>query len=190
MIFEILEIIIYIVGVVVWFIYWHYLIGFDWLKKERLLHITFWGGTFVLLMNALLTFFSTVPEYSVELGIYSYVERNGITIAGLTLGIAVFVVISFKTLVDILERPEAIKFLKLCFFSFLLIVIGVLPLYWVPQEFGWLTTLRHLKTILMIYAAFTLGSGIIVFLHIMKDTLKEMTRKAKTVKTDESDSEE
>jgi hypothetical protein len=124
------------------------------------------------------------------LGIYSYVERNGITVAGFALGIAVFVVISFKTLVDIMERKEAIKFLQLCFAAFLLVIIGVLPLYWVPQEFGWLTTLRHLKTIPMIYSAFTLGSGIIVFLHVMKDTLNEMAQKAGNVMIDESDVEE
>ena len=62
-----------------------------------------------------------------------------------------------------------------CFISFLIIVLGVLPLYWIPQIDGWLTILRNFKTIPYLYSLFILASAIVLYLHILKDQIKAKT---------------
>jgi hypothetical protein len=69
----------------------------------------------------------------------------------------------------------------LVFTAFLLGVIGVLPLYWVPQIYGWLTILRHLKTIPELYSVFILGSAMIIYvdsikIQDLKNVAKELTK--------------
>ena len=115
---------------------------------------------------------ATTPSYKVEIEIYEYVERNGITVAGFSMAIAVFVVLTFRDQVDNLKRKESKKFLQLVFISFLIIVIGVLPLYWIPQVDGWLTILRNLKTIPFLYSLFILASAIVIYLHILKEEVE------------------
>ena len=167
--FKLISIIAYLVGILFWFVLWKLVIGYEWLKKEPNLHFPLWGGCFVLLINLLLTWFSATPSYEIEIGIYAYVERNGITVAGFGMAIAVFVVLKFKDSFDVLKNSASKKFLQLVFTSFLIVVLGVLPLYWIPQIDGWLTVLRNLKTIPYLYSLFILASAIVIYLHIFKE---------------------
>ena len=172
-IFEQISIFSYIIGLFLWFIFWKYIIGYNYLKKIPTLHIPFWGFSFVMIINIILTYLSTTPAYDIEIGIYSYVERNSITVATLALGIAVFVVLTFKDQLNMLKHAHSTKFLQLVFISFLIVVLGSLPLYWIPQIDGWLTVLRNLKTIPFLYSLFTLASAIVIYLHILKDELNK-----------------
>ncbi|MHC4073025.1 MAG: hypothetical protein ACYTGS_13490 [Planctomycetota bacterium] len=165
--FVYLGVAIYVVGLISWFLLWGRIIGYDWLRTEPLLHIALWGGAATFLINAVLTAIAQVPEYGIEIGIYSFVENNAKTVAGFTLGIAVFVVVTFQKTVS-LEQEESRQFLKLVFTSFLFSVVGVLPLYWVPQVFGWLTTLRHLKTVPYLYSLFILAAAMLIYIHEVK----------------------
>jgi hypothetical protein len=168
MLFQNIAIAIYIFGLILWFILWKNLVGFDWLKKERLMYMPFLGGIIALLANVVLAYFAEIPEYSVEVGIYGFVESNAKTIATFTLGIAVFVVVTFNKSVNILDDEESKQFLKLVFSSFLLSVVGVLPLYWVPQNYGWLTTLRHLKTVPYLCSLFTFAAAMVIYIYEIK----------------------
>jgi hypothetical protein len=159
---------IYIMGLVIWFFVWRLLIGYAWLKKERMMYIPFCGGIIVFLINVVLALLAEIPEYGIEVGIYGFVEKNAATVALFTLGIAVFVVVTFRKHAKMLAHDNSRKFLQLVFTSFLLSVMGVLPLYWVPQVFGWLTTLRHLKTVPFLYSLFILGAAMTVYLHEIK----------------------
>jgi ABC-type multidrug transport system fused ATPase/permease subunit len=105
-----------------------------------------------------------IPEYGIEVGIYGFVERNAITVATFTLGIAVFVVLTFDKTANLLDQDESREFLLLIFSSFVLSLLGVLPLYWVPQVFGWLTTLRHLKTVPYTFSLFILAAAMLIYL--------------------------
>ena len=165
--FVTLGVAIYAVGLMFWFVFWQWAIGYDRLTKERTLHIALWGGALVFLINMILTSLAEIPEYGVEIGIYSFVEDNAKTVAGFTLGIAVFVVVTFRDTVS-LEREESRKFLQLVLTSFLFSIMGVLPLYWVPQVFGWLTVLRHLKTVPYLYSLFTLAAAMMIYLHQLR----------------------
>jgi hypothetical protein len=167
--FVYLGVAIYIVGLIVWFFLWGRIIGYDWLKREPLLNIALWGGAAAFLINAVLTAIAQVPEYGIEIGIYAFVENNAKTVATFTLGIAVFVVVTFQKTVT-LEQEESRQFLRLVFTSFLFSVVGVLPLYWVPQVFGWLTTLRHLKTVPYLYSLFILAAAMLIYIHEVKTT--------------------
>ena len=168
-----ISVVAYLVGLLFWFVIWKAIVGYHWLKKEPLMHVPFWGACFVLLLNMFLAFISDIPTYQVEIGIYSFVETNGITVAGFAMAIAVFVVITFKGSINVLKHKESSKFLQLIFTSFLVVVLGVIPLYWIPQVDGWLTVLRNLKTIPFTYSLFILASAIVIYLHILKEDLKE-----------------
>lgn len=80
------------------------------LKKEPLMHIPFWGACFAFLLNISLAIISEIPTYQVEIGIYSFVETNGIIIAGFARAIAVFVVITFKDSINVLKHKKSSKF--------------------------------------------------------------------------------
>jgi hypothetical protein len=167
MLYQNIAIAIYVVGFIAWFPLWRNLVGFDWLKRERLMYLPFLGAMTVFLVNIILAYYAEIPEYSVEIGIYGFVESNAKTIATFTLGIAVFVVM-FEKNASILDDEESKQFLKLVFSSFLLSVVGVLPLYWVPQNFGWLTTLRHLKTAPYLYSLFVFASAMVIYIFKIK----------------------
>ncbi len=172
--FRNLSVLIYVVGLFFWYYIWGKIIGYDWLRKERLLHIPFWMATIAFLVNIILAMIAEIPEYAIEIGIYSFVETNATTVAAFVLGIAVFVVLRFEKVVSTGEKKvESRMFLQLLFWAFLIAVLGVLPLYWVPQVFGWLTILRHLKTVPTLYATFLIASAIIIFLRELRMYSKE-----------------
>ena len=45
--FDFIALILYSIGLLLWFPIWHYLVGFSLLKKMKLLYIAFWGAPFV-----------------------------------------------------------------------------------------------------------------------------------------------
>ena len=117
--FDFIALILYSIGLLLWFPIWHYLVGFSLLKKMKLLYIAFWGAPFVFTVNIILSFFSTMREYDLELKLYPYVEANAKTVAVLSLAIAIFVVIEIKA--TALEESSARTklFLWLIFWAFL-----------------------------------------------------------------------
>jgi hemerythrin-like metal-binding protein len=182
--FKIIVILIYLIGLPTWVILWKQLIGFEWLKKISKLKITFYGGMFALIVNLIFAYVSEIPEYGVELGIYAYVERNAITVAGLSLAIATFIIVTFSRVTTVEQDEKMHLFLQAVFTSFLMGILGVLPLYWVPQIYGWLTILRHLKTIPELYSVFILGSAMIIYvdsirMQDLKDLATQLTQREK-----------
>jgi hypothetical protein len=159
---------VYSAGLLAWIVMWRLMVGRGWLRRERLLHIPFWGGVLVLGINILLAATGEMQPYAVEIGVYGFVETNSITIGGFSLGIAVFVVFTFDKAISPLQREESRKFLQLVFSAFLLAVIGVLPLYWVPQTAYAITLLKHLKTIPFTWSAFTLAAAIVIYIRLMR----------------------
>jgi hypothetical protein len=164
---------LYLGGLFGWILMWRLMVGYGWLRRERLLHIPFWGGVLVLCINALLTATGELQPYAVEIGIYGFVETNSITIGGFSLGIAVFVVFTFDKAISPLQREESRKFLQLVFSAFLLAVIGVLPLYWVPQTAYAISLLKHLKTVPFTWAAFTLAAAIVIYIRLMQIEMRK-----------------
>lgn len=159
---------VYLAGLAGWVLLWHLMLGLGWLRREKLLHIPFWGGVMVLAVNAILAAASQMQVYEVEIGIYGFVETNSITIGGFSLGIAVFVVFTFDKAISPMQREESRKFLQLVFVAFLLAVIGVLPLYWVPQTAYAISLLKHLKTVPFTWAAFTLATALVIYIRLMR----------------------
>lgn len=164
---------IYILGIIAWVFLWKGLIGFERLTRNKLLNIAFYGAILVFIVNIVLACFTVSCNYDTELSVYSYVEQNATTISGLGLAIAVFVVIEFKEVGFLLRGNSAKIFLSLLLWSFLLSVIGCLPLYWIPARDGWLTVLRHIKTVPFTYSLFVLASAIIIFISELKTNLHE-----------------
>jgi hypothetical protein len=176
--FTLLGMIIYLIGIFGWLYLWKVMPGYKWLKHEKIMYFPFLFCIMVFLVNIYLTSVSIVPEYDVEIGIYGFVESNAKSIAAYSLGIAVFVVLTLEKQMKILDTHESKLFIKLIFGAFLIAVIGALPLYWVPQEYGWLTTLRHLKTIPYTYSIFIFATGIITYMHMFRE------KKEKTINKD------
>jgi hypothetical protein len=103
--FKILAILIYLIGIPLWALLWRQLIGFDWLKKIPKLNITFYGGALLLFGKMVTAYFADVPEYGTELGLTIVVERNAITVVGLSLAIATFIIVTFSR-VSTVEQDE------------------------------------------------------------------------------------
>jgi hypothetical protein len=162
---DITAVVIYILAIPGWLYLWHLLVGYDWLAKRRLLFISFGGALFVFSMNAVLSIFSKTPDYKTELSLTKYLEIDATAVAGFALAIAIFVLVKFDKEGGIMERPTSRKFLSLIFWSFLISVVGCLPLYWVPSIDGSLTVLRHLKTVPFTYSLFILSSAITIFIY-------------------------
>ncbi|MBN2143190.1 MAG: hypothetical protein JW774_01060 [Candidatus Aureabacteria bacterium] len=167
--YDLIGILTYVCGLLLWFPVWQLLIGLNMLTRIKLLNIAFYGTIFVCIINIGLACFAVIPAYDTELTIYAYVEQNATTVAGLALAIAVFVVIEFKEVGLLLKGSYANKFLSLLLWSFLFSVIGCLPLYWMPPIKGWLTALRHIKTIPFTYSLFILAAAIIIFISELKE---------------------
>jgi len=167
---ETLQLYVYALAIPGWLLLWHYLIGYPWLRRTRLLYLALLGGGLVFAINLVLLAGARAPNYATELNLYAYVEQNAKTIAGFGLAIAVFVLMKFDKDIGVMEQEAARKFLSLIFWSFLLAVLGCLPLYWVPPAEGCLTLLRHIKTIPYTYSLFILASALIIFIAEMGHT--------------------
>ncbi|WP_115720243.1 hypothetical protein [Gallaecimonas mangrovi] len=159
---------IYSLGLIGWYLLWHALVGLPLLNKLRYLHIPFWGAQFVFIANIVLGAFAPHIDYQTELQLYPYVETNSTTVAGMTLAIAVFWVFVSKNK-PLEETGSLVKiFLWLLLWSFLIAVMGTLPLYWVPPGGYWLMCLRHLKSVPFFYSLFLLSSALIVFMYELR----------------------
>ncbi len=162
-------VVIYGFGILFWLFLWAKMVGYSFLLEKRLLFIVFAGPIVNFIINIILALNTKIPPHDVELDIYLYVEKNATTIAGLTLAIAIFVVLKFNTDSQrITDNPLRKKFLFLIFWSFLYSTIGCLPLYWMPPLDGALTLLRHIKTVPYTYSLFTLAAAIIIFCYRLK----------------------
>jgi hemerythrin-like metal-binding protein len=166
--FKIASILIYILALPLWVLLWWKLIGFGWFKKIPYLQVTFYGALAVLAINLFLAYLAEIPEYDTETGLYTYVETNAITVAGLALVIATLSIVTLSRGSSIDQDRRMNLFIKCIFTAFLLGILGVLPLYWVPQVYGWLTLLRHIKTVPEIFSVFLLGSAMLVYLSMVK----------------------
>ena len=169
---DLIAAVIYFLAGICWLYAWRVLVGYDWLRQMPLLWIAFMGSLFVLAVNFTLAFFSSVPDFATELQVFEFVETNATTVAGLTLAIAIFVVVTFDKEVQVLGTRTAGKFLWLILWAFLFAVVGCLPLYWMPQRAGWLTALRHLKTVPFTYSLFILSAAMITFLYEVRHTVE------------------
>ncbi len=66
--FQILAMLIYLVGIVLWLLFWRVLVGFGRTRKNRLLYLPLWGCVIVLLINVGLASIAEVPDYGIEIG--------------------------------------------------------------------------------------------------------------------------
>ncbi len=163
--FDFIGTIVYSLGLLLWFLVWHYLVGYSLLRKLKLLYIAFFGAPFVFIVNIILGFCSIVPEYNIELQLYPYVEENAKIVAVTSFAISVFVALRLGSGQIVHTNPRIKLFLWLIFWAFLISVLGTLPLYWVPPYKYWLTSLRHIKSVPLFYSLFILGAAIIVFMY-------------------------
>lgn len=158
-------VIIYSLGLLLWLFLWKWLIGYHQLKEKKVLWISFLGAIASFVVNILLVIPAMNVSYETELSIYSYVEDNAKTIAQLSLAIALFVAVSLGKGGELIDTASRKRFVYLLLWSFLIAIVGCLPLYWIPPIAGWLGVLRHLKTIPYIYSLFLLSTAITVFIY-------------------------
>lgn len=164
---------IYGSGLFLWIYLWAKMIGYTFLQEKKLLYIAFLGPIINFLINIVLSFYTKIPTYETELNIYLYVETNATTVAGLSLAIAIFVVLKFNSdTKPVTDNPLSKMFLFLIFWAFLYAIVGCLPLYWIPPVSGGLTILRHIKTVPYTYSLFTLAAAIILFCYQIKSAGK------------------
>jgi hypothetical protein len=159
------EVIIYALGLLLWLFLWKWLVGYKQLNEKKILWISFIGAIASFVINILLVIPSTSVSYETELSVYAYVEDNAKTIAQLSLAIALFVVVSLGKGSELIDAVSRKRFVYLLLWSFLIAIVGCLPLYWIPPIASWLGVLRHLKTIPYIYSLYLLSTAITVFIY-------------------------
>ncbi len=165
--FVIFSFIIYLLGIVGWLFIWKIYDGYKLMKEKKALIFIFVMTFIIFITNALLVLVSPIPPFDVELKIYEYVEVNARVLATMSLAIAVF---AHYSLSPIKQSFELINyFLFYSMFGFVTIMLGVFPLYWMPAIDGWLTILRHIKTVFYTYSLISITSAIIVFIYTIID---------------------
>lgn len=167
-IFQILSFLAYLLGMIGWLFVWRLYNGYELMNQQKIIHLPFWGAHLTFLANAILVPFSPIPDYTVELKVYEYVEINARTIATLALAIAVFAYFisqSKKTPEQSTNTKIPTYFLICIMWGFLFAIIGVLPIYWMPPVYGWLTVLRHIKSVFYFFSLFTVATAIVIFMY-------------------------
>ena len=56
--FDFIGVIVYSLGLLLWFPLWHLLVGYGLLRKMKLLYLVFLGAPFVFIVNIILAFFA------------------------------------------------------------------------------------------------------------------------------------
>jgi hypothetical protein len=137
------------------------------MKEKKPLILIFLMTILVLGINGVLTLISPIPPYETELKIYEYVEVNSRVIATMALAIAVFAYYALSTIKRSFDLIKNFLFYIIC--GFIMVMIGVFPLYWMPANDGWLTVLRHIKTVFYTYSLFSISAAMIVFIYSVMD---------------------
>ncbi len=165
--FVILSFVIYLLGILGWLFIWKVYDGYKLMKEKKALIFIFVMTLIILITNALLVLVSPIPPFDIELKIYEYVEVNARVLATMSLAIAVFAHYSLNPIKQSFELVHYFLFYSM--FGFVTIMIGVFPLYWMPAIDGWLTILRHIKTVFYTYSLVSITSAIIVFIYTIID---------------------
>lgn len=171
--FDLPGVLVYLTGAVGWLLIWQRLISFDALRQNQLLWLPLVAAELVFMINIWLCMVSRdleLMDFNAGLTVYAYVEQNATTISGMALGIAIFIVVEFRDSGLMMDRAVARRFLSLILWSFLIAIIGCLPLYWIPAREDWLMLLKSLKTVPFTYALFILASAIVLFLAEIKNS--------------------
>lgn len=77
----------------------------------KLLYLPFIGAPFVFITNLILSCFTKINEFDIEMRIYPYAEENAKVITALSLAIAIFSVIGIKE--NVRELPPKNKVISL-----------------------------------------------------------------------------
>jgi hypothetical protein len=165
--FVFLSLMVYILGILGWLFIWKVYDGYKIMKEKKPLIFIFMMALFVLGLNGVLTLISPIPPYETELTIYEYVEVNSRVIATMALAIAVFAYYALSSIKRSFDLIHNFLFYIMC--GFIMVMIGVFPLYWMPATDGWLTVLRHVKTVFYTYSLFSISSAMIVFIYTVMD---------------------
>jgi hypothetical protein len=162
-----LSVFVYVLGILGWLFIWKVYNGYKLMKEKKPLILIFLMTILVLGINGVLTLISPIPPYETELKIYEYVEVNSRVIATMALAIAVFAYYALSTIKRSFDLIKNFLFYIIC--GFIMVMIGVFPLYWMPANDGWLTVLRHIKTVFYTYSLFSISAAMIVFIYSVMD---------------------
>ena len=155
-------VVIYGIGIILWIAGW-YLFGLsDKFSSDSLFLIPFFLCILIMCLNLLIWMFSSKYKgnYKTELRVAGFVDRDASYII-LAISVVILVVQSIsqgdQQTIPILRDFYIFQFLALAS-----LIIGVLPLYWIPSDkISWLIILRHIKTVPYSYAVSLFLAGLI-----------------------------
>jgi len=162
-------VVIYGIGIILWIAGW-YLLGLsDKFSSDSLFLIPFFLCILIMCLNLVIWMFSPKykDDYKTEVRVAEFVDRDASYIV-LAISVVILLVKSIsqgdqQTIPILLKDFYIFHFLALAF-----LIIGVLPLYWIPSDkISWLIILRHIKTVPYSYAVSLFLAGLIsLFLWI------------------------
>jgi hypothetical protein len=157
---------VYIIGIILWIIFFYYMDGFTIMKKDKtyIIFIIFILGIFYMIMNFIFTRKEVLQDYATEVAIYSYVEKNAAIALGVPLAIAILISFVAK---DENVQKQSVGFALL---GFLFLLLGVLVIVWMPtNNTKYINGLKHIKTVPLTIGTLSvaLSLGIIASYHIL-----------------------
>lgn len=155
-------VVIYGIGIFLWIAGW-YLFGWsDKFSSDSLFLIPFFLCILIMCLNLLI--WMLYPKYKhgyeTELRVAEFVDRDASYIV-LAISVVILVVKSISQ-GDQQTIPILRDFYIFQFMALASLIIGVLPLYWIPPDkISWLIILRHIKTVPYSYAVSLFLAGLI-----------------------------
>jgi len=155
---------IYAIGMGLWLVAWHFAGGFTATKKNKFLWVPFFFVLFVLMMQIILWYSRVqVTNFAIEQSLVKVVETNSQKLIQAIIGTLII-----ASILSSLKGTSILSHDFLVFESLALIfvVVGVLPIYWIPSEkLEWLFLLRHFKTVPYVYCIGFFLAGVLVLLQ-------------------------
>jgi len=162
---------IYVAGILGWIGIWFAVGGPTAMRKNRFLWVPFLFCIAILAFEILLSYgrLQTV-NFDVEQGLLQVLESNSQKLIQAILGSLIIAPVLMTLRGD---KPISREFLVFQSLALIFIVVGVLPVYWIPfDQLDWLFTLRHLKTIPYTYCICFFLSGVLVLLQELTEGSK------------------
>jgi len=159
---------IYVAGILGWIGIWFAIGGPAAMHRNKFLWAPFLFCIAILAFEILLSYGRLqVVNFEVEQSLLQVLETNSQKLIQAILGSLIIAPV-LTTLRG--NRPISREFLIYQSLALIFIVVGVLPVYWIPfDQLDWLFTLRHFKTIPYTYCICFFLSGVLVLLQELTD---------------------
>jgi len=167
--------IIYVLGILSYFIAWMYVGVYKLVKLDMIVYLIMGVSIGIIILNGVLTIFDQNTDYEVEYKNFELIDRNAAVIVGLSLALSVL--IGYLTLDN---ENVFYPFLYMMLASFFFGLLSLI-LVWTPRTLNAIKINRSIKSILFMISI----SFLLIAVHLALTQLRIVTA-AKITKTSQN----